>query len=280
MLFRVDIRPCSESILARCPGVDPDTCSCIRDTILVESEWAEQKFACTDFNTAALVNNGTYWIQSTPEKDPAVIYFEGPIEVPGGRFNASAPAGETEVEANSFLNLYECIDAACSGPGTLLQQVIFHSSCSQQLYLLDIFGSFQLIEFESTTQGVIGFGFNPSVSFSINLDAGGIGEGTVVLDFLSIVVLSEVPELLAPQIFNIPVANQGLPINVAETITLIPGQPFNVITTVGGTVGGLGCFDVSNTTIQCDATVTPTGGENGDAPDAPNSPDEEDDRRL
>jgi hypothetical protein len=142
----------------------------------------------------------------------------------------------------------------------MLQQVLFHSSCSQQLYLLDIFGSFQLIEFESTNQGVIGFGISPSVGFTLALNAA-VNDGPLTLDFLSIVVLSETG-LLPPQIFNFEVAGRVIPppFTTDATVNLVIGQPFNVITTIGGRIDGLGCFDVSNSTIQCDATIEPGDG--------------------
>jgi len=172
----------------------------------------------------------------------------------------TAPATETEVEANSFLELYACADAACSAPGTLLQQVLFHSSCSQQLYLFDIFGSFQLVEFESTTRGLISSFVAPSVAFELSLDvtAGGT---PLTLDFMSVVVLAENPELLEPQILNFDVAGTPIPptFTVQAPINIFVGQVFQVVTTIGGQLNGLGCFEVSNSTLQCNATIEPTG---------------------
>jgi hypothetical protein len=91
------------------------------------------------------------------------------------------------------------------------------------------------------------------------LDAETIETGQLDLDFLSIVVLSGVPGLLPPQVIPFDVTGVSFPPSFATTanITLIPGQPMTVITTIGGKVDGLGCFDVTNTTIQCDATVEP-----------------------
>lgn len=262
MLFRVDTRRCDQSVLRRCPGVDPDTCSCIRDTVLLPDAWPDQKFTCTDLNGGPppAGSQGTFWIEATPSKDTSVFYFRGPVTTPGGQFNAVAPAGEDRVAADTFLNLYACANAACTGPGPLLQQVLFHSSCSQQLYLLDIFGSFQLIEFESTTQGVIGFAISPTIGFTLQLNPV-VNDGPLTLDFMSIVVLSETG-LLPPQIFNFDVAGRVIPppFTTDATVNLVIGQPFNVITTIGGRIDGLGCFDVSNSTVRCDATIEPGGG--------------------
>lgn len=177
----------------------------------------------------------------------------------------TAPSTETEVEANSYLELYTCADTTCSTPGTMLQQVLFHSSCSQQLYLFDIFGSFQLVEFESTTLGLISSFTSPSVGFSIALDAIATGS-QLVLDFMSVVVLSDNAELLEPQVFNFDVAGTTIPpsFTVDAPINLFIGQPFQVVTTIGGQVNGSGCFDVSNSTILCEASVEPTGDDDDD----------------
>ena len=69
----------------------------------------------------------------------------------------------------------------------LLQEVLFHSSCSEQLFLLDIFGSFQLLEFENQLQGVVGFANAATVDFNLTLEVEG---DQLDLDFLSVVLLS------------------------------------------------------------------------------------------
>lgn len=176
----------------------------------------------------------------------------------------TAPAGDDRVAADTYLELYACADAACSAPGTMLQQVLFHSSCSQQLYLFDIFGSFQLVEFESTTFGLVSSFTAPSVGFSLALDATAVGS-TLVLDFMSVVVLAENPELLEPQIINFDVAGRTIPpsFTVDAPISIFIGQPFQVITTIGGQLDGLGCFDVTNSSLFCNATVEPPGDGDG-----------------
>lgn len=261
MLFRVDTRTCDQSVLRRCPGVDPDTCSCIRDTTLTSDEWADQKFFCTDFDGGPpeAGTEGIFYIRAYPEKDTTVTYFEGPVETPGGLFNMTAPSTETEVEANSYLELYTCADDNCTTAGTLLQQVLFHSSCSQQLYLFDIFGSFQLVEFESTTLGLISSFASPAVAFSIALNANATGS-MLLLDFMSVVVLPDNAGLLEPQVLNFDVFGTPIPpsFTVDANISLFVGQPFQVVTTIGGQLDGVSCFDVSNSTVQCDATVEPT----------------------
>jgi hypothetical protein len=265
MLFRVDSRPCAESVLKRCPGEDPDSCSCIRNVTLPEDEWASQKFTCTDFNGGppAPGTSGNYWVTSTPVKDTSVIYYDGPVEVPGGQFNATAPEGQDQVDADTFLNLFACNSDPCTGPGSLLQQIVFHSSCSKELYLLDIFGSFQLIEFESTTKGVIGYGVSPTIGFSVNLMVEG---SELSLDFITVVILSNETGLLPPQMEQFALNGTLIPpsFNESTTATIIPNQNFNVMTTIGGQFVnadgtlGAGCFDIQETVINCPTTIEPT----------------------
>jgi hypothetical protein len=251
MEFRMSPRACADSILKRCPGQDPDTCTCIRNVTIPEEDWAEQQFICDDFNGGPVDPFASYYVTSTPEKDENIIYFEGPVSN-GGRFNASAQEGEDEVEANTFLNLYTYPNGTI---GELVQQVIFHSSCSQQLYLLDVFGSFQLVEFESTSQ-LVGFGVNPSVGFNIALE---VESETLEMSFLSVVVLSGVPGLLPPQteIFDVEGVIIPPPYDATTNITLIPDQDFTVITTVSGEIDGIPCSDITQSTINCPGTVEP-----------------------
>ena len=260
MEFRVDTRPCAESILKRCPGVDPDTCACIRNVTIGEEGWPEQKFTCEDFNGGPppVGTAGTFWVEATPEKDTSVLYFAGPIEVPGGLFNATGVNADGTVEANIYLNLYT-YDEASNGTGTLLQTVNFHSSCSQQLYLLDVFGSFQLVEFESITQGVVGFGISPLVGFSLDLETS--ADAAATLDFMTVVVLSVTTEWFPPQVIEFDVTGTAIPpaLNEIAQVTLIPNQDFSVITTIGGDINGTGgCYEVMETVINCPSTVEPT----------------------
>ena len=82
----------------------------------------------------------------------------------------------------------------------------------------------------------------------------------VELDFVNIAVLSETPGLLPPQFreFNVSGVTIPPPFTATTDITLITEQNFTVITTIGAEVDGVGCFDVSESSISCSATVEPT----------------------
>jgi len=52
-------------------------------------------------------------------------------------------------------------------------------------------------------------------------------------------------------------------------MTLIADHPFNVITTIGGMVDGLGCYEVTNSTVLCRATAQPNNTATGGGGKAP-----------
>lgn len=145
---------CDESILRRCPGIDPDSCDCIRNVTLPAEDWASMKFDCQDFNGGPQREIGTYYVIAISEKDDSAIYFQGTIDWPGAQFNATDPDLE-RFDPATLLQLFD-YDAETETIGPLLQEVLFHSSCSEPLYPSDVFGSFQLIEFENNEQGVVG----------------------------------------------------------------------------------------------------------------------------
>lgn len=120
---------------------------------------------------------------------------------------------------------------------------------------MDIFGSFQLIEFQSESQ-LVGFGVNPEIAFGMNLDLEG---STLNLDFLSLAVLPDQAGLILPQILEFDVSGISMPpaYNASAGVTLIPDQDFIVISTVAGTLDGKACFDISQSKINCPGIVEP-----------------------
>jgi hypothetical protein len=245
MEFRFSATECDNTLLKRCPGVDPDSCTCIRNVTLTEEDWPSQQLSCTDFG--AVNASETYYVKAFPERDPSVIYFEGEM-APGGRFNATDPNLE-RVESNMFLEVYSSLN------GDLLQQILFHSSCSQELYLLDIFGSFQLVEFE-TLDKVTTFAINPQLSFALTL---AIESDLLELDFVGVGVFSPDPFILAPQTetFNVTGVSIPPPYSESTDIILIPDEDFTVITTVSGVVNGVPCTEITDVVVNCPATVEP-----------------------
>ena len=250
MEFRFNPNSCADSILKRCPGVDPDTCSCVRNVTIDEEDWAEQRFSCADFGAGPVNGSDTYYVMAYPEMDPSSPYFEGEM-VTGGRFNATDPNLE-RVQANMFLDLYAFSNGT---QGELLQQVLFHSSCSQELYLLDIFGSFQLVEFESLL-ALTTYAVSPVASFALTMQA---TSDSLELDFVGFAVFSPNPDLLLPQteIFNVSGTVIPPPFAESTTVELIPNEDFTIVTTVSGALNGVVCSDITEFIVNCPANVEP-----------------------
>jgi hypothetical protein len=164
---------CQSTNFRRCPIRDPDPtpdlpnpdpCTCSKLDLSCE-EW-NNKNECVDFNNGGAECNSieafcdsnqdtspipgcgppnvdeahTVWIEAFGKDE---MYFAGPVE---NNSTWTAITTEDTVDANTNIHTYEFVNGA---RGRLLQEVIFHSSCSQELFLTDQFGSHQLIEFES-----------------------------------------------------------------------------------------------------------------------------------
>jgi hypothetical protein len=165
---------CQSTQFRRCPLRDPDPtpdlpnpdpCSCSKEELPCE-EW-NNKNTCFDFNpntgvqcnsivefcannqdTTPIPGCGpptvdtvhTVWIEAFGNGE---AYFAGPVE---NNSTWTAITTDDKVSANTNIFTYEYVNGA---RGRLLQNVVFHSSCSQELFLTDQFGSHQLIEFEA-----------------------------------------------------------------------------------------------------------------------------------
>ena len=101
------------------------------------------KFTCTDFEGGA-PTEGSAWITVTSVKDEAEVYFDGEVRV-GDLFSMfAANSDKGKFDADSFFYVYSDASKA-----NLLQLSSVHTSCSQNLFLKDKFGSVQLLIFEN-----------------------------------------------------------------------------------------------------------------------------------
>jgi hypothetical protein len=166
---------CQNTNFRRCPVRDPDPtpdlpnpdpCSCSKEELPCE-EWNNNN-DCFDFNpnSGAECDSIGAFCDRNQEKLPAVpgcgppsadevhtvwieafgndeAYFAGPVE---NNSTWTAITTDDRVDANTNIFVYEFVNGA---RGRLLQEVIFHSSCSQELFLTDQFGAHQLIAFEA-----------------------------------------------------------------------------------------------------------------------------------
>jgi hypothetical protein len=234
---------CTYSDFRRCSGDTPDYCTCSREK-LPPDQWPN-KIECTDFGTGPPLptERGTRsWIKVLGKDE---IYFEGVVEV-GRSFNASTV--NDKVEANTDIFIYE-YDELIQGPGALLQQVIFHSSCSDEMYLADTFGGVQLIEFQSQDALISLFNtleFTFSLSLSLNSDA-----SRLELTTANVVLLST--SFLEPQLASLPVNGMNIPppLVVEAPFTIIPEENHTAIASIGGILDGRECFGLTQATFSC-----------------------------
>jgi len=120
-------------------------------------------FRCIDLNGGAPTTGGIAYIRvTTLEGD--TIYFEGRVNV-GDEF-ALNDGGNT-VEANMNVTVYAGSTAADALPENIVQTLVYHSSCSQNLFLKDRFGSVQLVVFINEDQGAVSCFLPVSFGYSI-----------------------------------------------------------------------------------------------------------------
>lgn len=253
MEFRVDARPCEQSIIRDCPGFDKDSCSCIRNVTMSANDPSFPEFNCEDFDGGPQANTLMYFVPSDLQE--TFIYSEGTVSSTGGRFVVVDP-DSIKIGATLKLSIYE-FDETTSTAGNVVQQVSIDTRCEDEsdLNLLDIFGSFQLISFESNVQEV-GFGMGVDVQFL--LDASVVANVGSQLEYVSATVLSFVEGLIPPQVLGFFNATAGDgPLNPSHSfdgqveLTVIPDQDFEVLLTVEFMDRGEGCLDLSSTVVSC-----------------------------
>jgi hypothetical protein len=174
MQMRYNGGGCYGTNFRRCPLRDPDptpdlpnpdSCTCTKEELPCD-QW-NNKNTCEDFTVAgATCNSLESYCEDQSDKSPTPgcgppaadvehqvyieafgsdeLYFAGPVRV---NTTWEAVTEGEDVEANTDIFTYEWIEGV--GKGRLLQHVVFHSSCSQELFLTDQFGAQQLLEFDS-----------------------------------------------------------------------------------------------------------------------------------
>lgn len=142
-------------------------------------------------------------------------YFSGFVDV-NDEFTILA---EEKFTANMNITVYDpgnSTDVAeILKPSNMIQTVIYHSSCSQNLFLKDRFGSVQLVEFTNEEQGRVSCFQNVSLTVSVKIPV--MVEGVAELTALTVVT-------------NQGQADQGI-FDLSEIVagqTLVPGTPFIV----------------------------------------------------
>ena len=127
-------------------------------------------------------------------------------------------------------------------PQNILQTLVYHSSCSQNLFLKDRFGSVQLVVFVNEDQGTVTCFQNATLTFDIDVPVdieGGSAELTA-LNVISNVGIFD----LSDQVAGVIVTPE-MPFQATATITmdLTVRQKYTALSTIiGRTDEGKGCF--------------------------------------
>ena len=142
------------------------------------------KFDCTDAGGGP-AEQGMYWIHVAPAKDLAgTTYFSGPVEA--GNVFPMCPGypectGE-RFEADTTIFIFpEDPGNNPTTKGTWAQLINFHSSCSQNLFLKDKYGSTQLVIFFNGSQGLVSCFI--TASFAITLTNEGLSNADRLVSF-------------------------------------------------------------------------------------------------
>jgi len=122
------------------------------------------KSGCVDVGDGPPTDKGVVsWITVTATKDPGITYFNGPVAV-GDNFELDDGGGRVEADMTVIISE---VDSSGTGPGLTIQDQFFHSSCSQNLFLKDRFGSVQLVAWLNGLQGFVTCFVDVEFSFAI-----------------------------------------------------------------------------------------------------------------
>ena len=84
------------------------------------------------------------------------VYYYGPVVASDGMnivLNAES-VGDTKIEPNMNVTIYRDCDAQ-KLPQGILETMVFHTSCSEDLFLRDTFGAIEIVGFENGQQGSV-----------------------------------------------------------------------------------------------------------------------------
>eukprot|EP00563_Minutocellus_polymorphus_P003875 CAMPEP_0181040420 /NCGR_PEP_ID=MMETSP1070-20121207/11038_1 /TAXON_ID=265543 /ORGANISM="Minutocellus polymorphus, Strain NH13" /LENGTH=936 /DNA_ID=CAMNT_0023118427 /DNA_START=14 /DNA_END=2824 /DNA_ORIENTATION=+ len=149
------------------------------------------KFVCTDFVEGGAPTSGSAWLTVASVKNPDDVYFDGEVLV-GDLFTMfAADTLQGKFDADSTFSIY-----ADSSKDSLLQESSVHTSCSQNLFLKDKFGSVQLLIFENEFglfTCFVGATYSYTLSNEAAANAGAIVEFTSTTNGVSDDCLDDLP---------------------------------------------------------------------------------------
>jgi len=211
------------------------------------------KFVCTDFAEGGAPTSGSAFLTVASVKDPSDVYFDGEVDV-GDLFTMFADGtAKGRFDADSTFSVY-----SDSSKSTLLQESSVHTSCSQNLFLKDKFGSVQLLIFEND-EGLfscfIGATYSYTLTNAAASDSGTLVEFTSTTNGVSDDCLDDVPPpgTLEP--------DDTLVIDKNILIDMTVRQTYDTTVFVRAeTPGGASCEDTATLSFEAGNPNLPTFG--------------------
>jgi uncharacterized repeat protein (TIGR01451 family) len=187
------------------------------------------KVSCTDFSPLVepvrIVMSKTDGSNVSLDTGGAVVQFGDIVKA------TAANAGRAEFDSESLVQVFD-------ENNVLLQEIVFHTSCSQHLSLGDQFGSVEVVGFENADQGQVQLGVEVEYTYKIK----NMGDVDVFNLTVEDTLLGTVP--------GSPIASLG----PDETITLtatafVEKTTTNTVTVTGETIFGDECSAMDRSTV-------------------------------
>ena len=204
-------------------------------------------FQCFDFKGGPPIPDGELSYIIAFEFGGGESYFEGFVKV-GEEFRMLA---ETKFDANMNVTIYNpgnfTAPSQIKTPANLLQTILYHSSCSQNLFLKDRFGSVQLVVFVNLLQGTVSCFQNATLTFTMTTPIQIDGSATLT----ALTVISNINNEENNGFFNLTdkvfgrEISESMPLTVSQLITLdltVRMKYVAVSTVIGESAEGRGCF--------------------------------------
>jgi hypothetical protein len=207
-------------------------------------------FVCEDFQGGPPTEEGALsYILAVDVKGQNIVYFEG-FKAVGEEYTIRD--GGNRVDANMNISVYstDVIDFA-----NMIQTIVYHSSCSRNLFLKDRFGSSQLVGFVNDLQGNVSCFFNSNYDFTI------VNSGDFGAEFVSLISSTNLGEFnLTDQVLGASVApGESFTLSLPISLDLTVRQRYTVLSTITGRTEGSGliCSDTDFLTFVAGNPLPP-----------------------
>jgi hypothetical protein len=179
----------------------------------------------------------------TALKDTSLLYYNDWAIVGELLTLTDLASPGTDFPADQLVSIYSSDDTSNS---SLLQFMLYHSSCSQNLFLKDRFGAIQLVVWVNEDQGVVSCFANQTFNLDITVPID-IEGGSATIE--SLTVASNVD----PFFFNLTDKVAGLQVNAGDSLETSISIPIDL--TVKTTYNLLITLTaVTSTGVECRAT--------------------------